>query len=247
VSVATTRDDTEPAPLLAKAETQPASLSAAVSAPSVLTRHAQERSTEEIAPAAAAVPDPTQAKAPSCDELLAATQAEPYTDTATAYAALQEGHRQLVLGNWDASQTAYCKATLWKAANASVFLHLAQLVLLRRDGQAAVHWAQHAVTLEPSKNAYELLTDALIRSGKLDEARAARLTAAKISEADETAVNRIIAADLDQAQRAMEALDYAHAELLFRRVLTFRPEHAVATQGVSAALKRLNPDPTKLF
>jgi hypothetical protein len=184
-----------------------------------------------------AAADSSESPAPSCDTLLAQTN-EPYADPAVAYAALRDGHRQLVRGNYDASQTAFCKAVRWEKANANMFLDLAQLMLLRRDAAAAVTYAQRAVELDSNKRSQQLLGDALIRSGKTSEARTAWLTANGIAADNARGVKALIQNELIEGQRALKQRDYARAERLFRRVAAFETS-APAFAGMARALLHL--------
>lgn len=178
--------------------------------------------------------------APSCREILGdAVVAK--ADPEAALAETQAGNRELVRGNMDASQKAFCKATLLDDAKVERWLNVAQLFLIRRDANKAVESAERALELD-SKNAraFEILGDASARLGKLTEARQAYLAAEKRPEPDEDQKKWLVRRDWDEAQRSVKSRDFVRAERLFRRVVVFEPDHAGATRSVAACLRKLN-------
>jgi Flp pilus assembly protein TadD len=145
-----------------------------------------------------------------------------------------------VRGNWDASQLAFCRAASSKNASAVVFFELSQLLLLRRDAAAAAEWAQRALAIEPtSARTLGLLGDALVRIGKVSEARDAWILAAKLPSSDPKNVQRMTRGDFEEGQRALKQRDLARAERFFRRVLAFEPDHALAQAKLAVTLGRL--------
>jgi tetratricopeptide (TPR) repeat protein len=192
-----------------------------------------------VTPALTAIPVSTSS-APSCEELLGASFSKKL-DPLAADAQTKLGKRQLVMGNVDASQRAFCNAAAWHSSNIDRLLNLAQLLLIRRDGAKAAQWAQRALDLDPhNRRALGVLGDALVRVGKTTEARAAWLGAEGTGEPDGAALALRIRRDFEEAQRTMlRVRDYARAERMFRRVVAFAPDHAAASAGVATCLLAL--------
>jgi Flp pilus assembly protein TadD len=181
--------------------------------------------------------DGSETKAPSCDDLLAPDsvgQNEAWADS------IGVARRALVRGDMDGSQRAFCKALRAENTDATASFELAQLLLLRRDGAAAVDWARKAAALEGnSTRVLNLLGDALVRTANVDEARNAWLGAAKVDENDASAVARLAQGLLDAADASLKERDPARAERLLRRVIALQPENAQAFAKLASALTRL--------
>ena len=181
--------------------------------------------------------DGSETKAPSCDDLLATdsvNQNEDWTDS------IRVARRALVRGDLDGSQRAFCKAVRAENTDATASFELAQLLLLRRDGAAAVDWARKAAALEGnSTRVLNLLGDALVRSANVNEARKAWLGAAKLDENDASAVARLAQSFLGTAEVSLKERDPARAERLLRRVIALQPEDAQASAKLASALTRL--------
>jgi Tfp pilus assembly protein PilF len=141
----------------------------------------------------------------------------------------------------DAAFAAFCKAALWDGGTIERRLNLANLYLMRRDGEHAVEQAARALELDPKNGrALEIQADAWARLGKVREARRAFLAGAQRFESDEAAAKWLVRRDLDAAERCLKARDYARAEKFFLRVVVFEPEHEVATSGVVTCLQKLD-------
>jgi tetratricopeptide (TPR) repeat protein len=243
-----TRSETAPAAALPRVEPP----SAAVSARGALVpRGAPEAPT----PSAVSAPPPLAAPAgaeatlaaipgssmsvPSCRELLGSAFIEK-SAAAAAYDETLLGTRQLVHGNLDAAQRAYCNASLWDRGNVERWLNLSQLFLLRRDATQAGEAARAALALQPENaRALNLAGDAWAMLGKPAEARAAYLAAEKRGEPDAKTLRLLVQRDFEEASRSAALRDYARAERLFRRVVVFAPEHAAASSGVASCLAKL--------
>ena len=89
------------------------------------------------------------------------------------------------------------------------------------------------------RRALGALGDALVRTGNVTEARKAWLAAERMPEPSESALDRMVRRDMEQAQRALKERNFVRAERLFRRVLAFAPEQAVASGGLAACLRKL--------
>jgi len=162
-------------------------------------------------------------------------------DPNAALAETQVGNRELVRGKMDASQAAFCKAALWDGAKVERWLNLAQIFLIRRDGNKAVESSGHALELDPKNaRALEIQGDAFARLGKLKEARMAYLAAEARPEPEEDALKWLVRRDLDEANRSLKSRDFVRAERLFRRVVVFDSQHAGAALGVATSLRRQN-------
>lgn len=221
----------EPAPATA-APSEPAPAAPAPEPPAAAANSAPKASA-----LAAPFLDGSEAKAPSCDELLAGAPANPQGKP--AYDFVRSGRQLLVRGDLDASQRAFCQAARVPGADSTVMIELAQLLLLRRDGAAAVEWAERALSLEPrSARALNVLGDAQIRAGDEDAARRAWLRAAG-GALDDAAAARVMAQrDFAEAERCARS-DPARAERLLRRVVALEPQNALAQARLGSALTRL--------
>jgi tetratricopeptide (TPR) repeat protein len=175
---------------------------------------------------------------PGCREMLGDSLVEK-ADPNAALAETQVGNRELVRGKMDASQAAFCKAALWDGAKVERWLNLAQIFLIRRDGNKAVEASGHALELDPKNaRALELQGDAFARLGKLKEARIAYLAAEARAEPDEDALKWLVRRDFDEANRSLKSRDFVRAERLFRRVVVFDQGHAAAAIGVATCLRK---------
>lgn len=206
------------------------------------------------APGAKAAPAPSNAAAPSnasgagqrsapgCDELMKAHRSPPKkSELDYEYLhQLRTARRELVRGNLDAAHAAFCRATLDPGADVNVWTEFAQLLVLRRDGVAAVPWAERALAVEPKNvRARGLLGDALMLAGRTEDARRAWLLAVNETEADAAAIDRLVKRNLGEAQRALKSSDPARAERFFRRVLAFDEQNAKALEGLAAVQAQL--------
>jgi tetratricopeptide (TPR) repeat protein len=177
---------------------------------------------------------------PGCREMLGDDFVEK-ADPNAALAETQVGNRELVRGKVDASQAAFCKAALWDSAKVERWLNLAQIFLIRGDGNQAVESSGRALELDPKNaRALELQGDAFARLGKLKEARIAYLAAEARPGSDEDALKWLVRRDLDEASRSLKAREFVRAERLFRRVVAFDPAHAAAAIGVATCLRKQN-------
>lgn len=177
---------------------------------------------------------------PTCEALLGGPL-DPKLGADAADREARRGKRQLVLGDADAAQTAFCRVALSRPHNIDGLLNLAQLLVVRRDGAQAAQWAGRALALDPhSRRALGTLGDALIRTGKVNEARTAWLAAENRSEPHGDELALMIRRDMEEAQRMLlKVRDLARAERMFRRVVAFDPKNVVAMVGVAKCLRML--------
>lgn len=181
--------------------------------------------------------DGSEAIAPTCNALLA--DVAPISRNVAASNRLAEARRALVRGDVDGSERAFCQVVTNGNAEPLVLSELAQLLLLRRDANAAVEWAQQAARRDPSVRNLGLLGDALVRTGNVDGAREAWLAGAKIPKDDRAAIDKMLATTMAEARASLQQRDAARAERLLRRVLAFDPENVTARAQIAIALTRL--------
>ncbi|MFZ5889563.1 MAG: tetratricopeptide repeat protein [Myxococcota bacterium] len=184
------------------------------------------------------VVDGSEMTAPTCEQLLDKVPAS--TDKRWGFEHLTEARRALSRGDFDAAQRALCQAVRAKNAEVNIPFELAQLLLLRRDTTAAAHWANEAARLDPrAPRILNALGDALVRTGNLEDARAAWLAASNLTGSDPAASDRFAQQMLTDAEGALRERDPARAERLLRRVVAFRPHSAAAHAKLGIALHRL--------
>jgi tetratricopeptide (TPR) repeat protein len=224
---------TAPRALPAKARTLPTMAPAATATPAPTIAPAESATPEPASSPVPAESDDSDTPAPTCDQLLSNEAAKP-RDALFAYDHVQEGHRELVRGNWDAAERAFCRAVREPDASPSTRFELAQALLFRRDSAAAAQQAREVLSAEPSSiRAQELLGDALVRTGASREACAIWLAASKLS------ASRMSQRDLFEAEQAAAQFDFARAERFYRRVVGCHPEHALAHAKLAATLAKL--------
>jgi tetratricopeptide (TPR) repeat protein/DNA-binding response OmpR family regulator len=179
--------------------------------------------------------EPVQ-RARSCASLTG-TNAPAGTSRARALEQLQRARRELVRGDLDAAQRAFCLATQADTNNGDAMTGLARLLLLRRDARAAAEWARRAVKLRPDDvQARALLGDALARTGDLDTARAAWLASTGAAPNDPASLRAAVRYSMDVAERALEQRDSARAERFFRRSALLDSRNPEAALGLARAL-----------
>lgn len=183
-----------------------------------------------------AAPELSGHSAPGCEQLMAAHRA-PRKANPLQYDYVHHLHtarKELIRGKLESAHAAFCRATLDPGADVNVFVEFAQLLVMRRDGAAALPWVEKALAVEPKNpRARGLLGDALLLAGRTDEARSAFLAAANRGT-DEAAIERLVRQSLAEGDGAKKASDLPRAERFFRRVLAFDPENAQARERLSA-------------
>lgn len=219
---------------------------AATSAPAALMPSSappEAPAVTSAAESAATFKDESGARVATCDELLADSNLEGEHPSAlqrevkAARAALTQGHLE-------AAQRAYCKAVRLDPTSAKHYFDLTNVLLLRRDGVAAVHWGSKGVQLDPtSTRGQALLGDALARAGDAEGARKAWQAAAGLTAPTSTEIEAMAQQNLHQADGAAEARDYFRAERFFRRSALLTPENLQANLGLSTALLRQGQAP----
>jgi DNA-binding response OmpR family regulator/Tfp pilus assembly protein PilF len=234
-----------PAMQTAKAPPEPAASTPApvrpvAPSPAAGTPEPTKHPTQKVVRAVGKPPflDGSGSTAPSC-EALAQHATAPKTKHMTVDQLLRHGHKELVRGDFDAAQYAFCRALATDKENLGIALTLTQLLLLRRDGAAAAEAARRALEMDPaSTRALSLLGDALVRTGDIERAKHTLLRAARLEDDAASAVARMLTQDLHEADQAFRKNDYARSERFYRRVLAFRPESLTATLGLGSSLLR---------
>jgi tetratricopeptide (TPR) repeat protein/DNA-binding response OmpR family regulator len=192
-------------------------------------------------PAATPSVDGSGTKSPSCEALLADAPKHEGHYPGAALEQLQLGHKELVHGDFDAAQRAFCQAIAWDHTNLASHIGLSNLLLLRRDGAGAAEWARRAVKLDPKNTrAQGLLGDALARTGDLENARKAWLLAAGVSPDKQPELEALARRDMREAELSVKKFDYVRAERFFRRVVAFNERNAEAVLGLAVSLLRLD-------
>jgi Flp pilus assembly protein TadD len=116
-------------------------------------------------------------------------------------------------------------------------LHLAQVLLLLRDGPQALEWLETARRIDPeSLRIEETYGDALARVGAQSEARLAWLTAARIDPGDIRGVRGLVVREVRQAMTAVKGRKLVMAEKYFRRAALLEPKSWAAMTGLSNVL-----------
>jgi len=183
-----------------------------------------------------ALPLPKPSSTPSCEDLEKSVKPLRGALPLDAAGALRLGHKLLVLGNVEDTQTAFCQAIALDPENPKAQLALAQLLVLRGDGKFAASVARRALELhaEPAR-AKGLLGDALITSGDLAGARQAWLDAAGITHHDSVGVAKLASRARSEGAASVGNKDYSRAERFFWRTLAFFEQDFGANLGMARA------------
>jgi tetratricopeptide (TPR) repeat protein/DNA-binding NarL/FixJ family response regulator len=187
------------------------------------------------------VPDGSGAQAPTCDALLAGQKLKHGQFPGIAFGFARQGKQALVSGRLDDSHDLYCRAAHYDKSSPSIWLSLAQVYMLKRDGARAADAATRGVALAPNDTALQaVLADALARGGvEIDRARSLWIRAARLDETDPQSRERLARRDALEGERATRRSDYVYAERMYRRVALLAPEKVNGAVGLSRALLAL--------
>ncbi len=179
--------------------------------------------------------------APTCDALLAGQKLKQGQFPGIAFGFARQGKQALVSGRLDDSHELYCRAAYYDKSSPSIWLSLAQVYMLKRDGTQAADAATRGVALAPSDTTLQaVLADALARSGTdIDRARSLWIRAARLDESDPQSRERLSRRDALEGERATRRSDYVYAERMYRRVALLAPEKVNGAVGLSRALLAL--------
>jgi DNA-binding response OmpR family regulator/Flp pilus assembly protein TadD len=176
-------------------------------------------------------------KAPSCASLIAGQKVPAGPAAAVSREQLVRARKELVRGDLDAAQRAFCFSTQFDKKNLEAMTGLARVLLLRRDARAAATWARRADKLKPrDPQVRALLGDTLARLGDVKSARTAWLAAVAAPPNNARSVRAAAQHNLQIAERALEQHDSARAERFFRRAAILDPKSAAAAAGLGRAL-----------
>lgn len=211
-----------------------------------------------VQPAPPATPTPPAAKgeqldesglrAPSCEALLGATQVTHGDYPGAAFGAMRAANRELVRGDLDASQRSLCKAVLWNQTNPAIPLELAQLMLLRRDGAAAVEWAKKGLLPDPTnRRGQGILGDAWARVGEYELAKKAWLSSMRLEATPEPPLKALSVSSLREAQSSLGRRDVARAERFFRRAVILDADNVQAGNGLADTLLKMGDTTSALL
>jgi tetratricopeptide (TPR) repeat protein len=195
---------------------------------------------EAAAPVAGRTPDGSGKSAPDCKTIFGNDAPPDGFYPGAAWQEVRSGRSAIVRGDLEAAQKAFCRAVTWDKENAEVALHLAQVLLLLRDGPQALQWAEKAAALDPrSLRVQEALGDALARVGAHSEARTAWLTAARIDPSDQRGVRGLVVREVREATKATRNHKLVVAEKYYRRAALLEPKSWSAMIGLSYVLLEL--------
>lgn len=185
--------------------------------------------------------DESGARAPSCSELFGAETVKSGDYPGAAYGQVREANRALVRGDIDSAQRALCKAVIWDQNNPAIPLELAQLLLLRRDGAAAVEWARKGLEKDPSSlRGQGILGDGLARLGEFEPAKHAWLASMRLEpKSEEQQFKDLSFSSVKEARASMKRRDVARAERFYRRGVVLDGDNIPASNGLANALLKL--------
>ena len=157
--------------------------------------------------------DQPQTDSGSCKELAAAAPR-----SLTVELAIKSAHRSMMRGDAKAAHEAFCVATEKGAQTQTVLMGHAHALLMQSDYAAALQVVDRELQLRPSPAARLLRGDVLIRTGDVEEAKRAWLSAAGVSPDSQPLVQNLRKGYETEAQAALRAGDLARADRTLRRV-----------------------------
>jgi tetratricopeptide (TPR) repeat protein len=162
----------------------------------------------------------------------------PTGDITVIEATLNRAERALRYGLIKDAHTVFCKAVGLAPDNFRASLGLAQLLLIRRDAKASAYWAEHATSLESEypRRAKNALADALVRLGRIDEARILWLEAAPIPNPTPKQLYDYMRKTQSLAAAALGDHAYHRAERLYRRIVVLEPDNTIARRQLAKTL-----------
>ncbi len=180
----------------------------------------------------------TQAK--SCDALLAGTPKKDGQYPGLAFDLARRGKQALISGRLESSHELYCRASSYDAQSSSIWLSLAQVYMLKRDGAQAAAAAERGYKLAPDDTAIQaVLADALARRGEVERARSLWISAARLDAGDPSTKSKLSRRDALEGERAVRRGDAVYAERMYRRVALLVPEKSDGAVGLARALLTL--------
>jgi Flp pilus assembly protein TadD len=129
----------------------------------------------------------------------------------------------MMRGDAKAAHEAFCVATERGAQTQTVLMGQAHALLMQADYASALKVVDRELQLRPSAAAGLLRGDVLIRTGNVEEAKQAWLTAADVPRDSEPLVRNLLRGYRAEAQAALRAGDLARADRTLRRVIALGP------------------------
>jgi Flp pilus assembly protein TadD len=147
------------------------------------------------------------------------------------------GRRALMLGKLDDAQVSLCRSAVLDPAKPDAFVALVRLLLLRKDADQAVQWAERAAKQHPENlEVQALYGDALARAGDKDRARSIWLENGHVDPSDSASIRGMAYNYIRGAERAVKGADNAQADRLFRRAVLLDPLNATAAAGLARVM-----------
>ncbi len=185
------------------------------------------------------LPDGSGTKAPSCEEVIGDASPERGSYPGAAHEFAGQGIRALRVGQVEVALDRYCKATAWDRENPSHWLLLAQVYMLKRDGDRALPAVEKAFSLNPDDApTMQVLADALARVGNAERAREFWEKSSS-SPGDPRILDKMADRDAREGERAERRKDWVYAERMYRRVALMQPERARGAVGLGRTLLAL--------
>jgi tetratricopeptide (TPR) repeat protein/DNA-binding NarL/FixJ family response regulator len=232
-SVQATGASSAPAPQTKAAPSAEPAASAAASTP------AEEPDAE------AAIATAIDLSGTSCESVVKSGEEQRFRGAAND--ALNLGRREIVKGDLEAAHRAYCRAVSYDPNSNAAVIGLARVLLMRRDGAAAVKWVKKALVQKPDdSNLKALLGDSLARIGDEEGARKAWMASVGIASSHDPEVRALALRDGRLAAHAFDRREWARAERLYRRAAVLDPTSSKAAAGVAKTLLVLD-EPASAF
>jgi tetratricopeptide (TPR) repeat protein len=239
-----------PAAAAAPAPALPAPAPAAASAvtpqaPSAAPVVAAAAPKPEAAPAPSAAPvEPEDssgertATTPTCEQMVGPSWSLLSGDQpGRALAEIAIGRRALMLGKLEDAQVSFCRAAVLDPTKPDAFQALVRTLLLRRDANQALQWAERAAKQHPEiPEVQALYGDALARAGDVDHARTIWLENGHVDASDTAQIRGMAYTYAKGGDRAVKGADFAQADRLYRRAALLDPLNATAAAGLSRVL-----------
>lgn len=228
---------TEPAASAATAATAPAAASAATAASAAAAASAP--APPASAPSAepdAPLTEPRET-APTCKSLLGDLPPAAGVFPGAAYDQMRQARKALMRGDLDEAQRSYCRALRLDEKNPAISEELARLLLVRRDGVAAIDAAKAALRGAPDdRGALLALADGMALTGDFDAAREPLLRGLGVESTGGTTKTSVVRAQLQLAEQSGHRHDTPSEERYYRRAYVLDTTSIIAAMGLARTL-----------
>lgn len=225
------------APAKSGAVAAAASSSAPAAHPAASAGHGSASREPSAATGETPLPAIQHAPAPTCTKLLVKEPARHDGLPGAAYRSIQNARRALVRGDIDAAERAYCRAADFDSGSVTAAVELTRVFLLRRDGKAAVAWAERARKRGADDAlVHGLLGDGYALANEFDNARKEWLLANGGQPGDAAETAALARKSLVIARQSLAGKAYFRAERYFRRAAVLSTNGASAAVGMARAL-----------